>query len=138
MPGLRFSTHQSLSPLPPTQFAHDDKKKTNSLVADPHHPATSTKAIVEAAKVDGPDAELAQGRRAHDARLDRDVEIRILEDRRGVLGEDLAHCHEFGVARALFGRDRELVSRWSVLFGVWRCLPGGNEQAIVLGHARSC
>ena len=73
----------------------------NLLVTDAHDTATATEAIVEAAKVDGADAELAQDGGTHDAWLYGDVQVSLLEDRRWVLVQDLAEGHEFGMACSL-------------------------------------
>jgi hypothetical protein len=52
----------------------------DSLITDTHDTTTATEAIVEATKVDGANAELAQDRSTHDAWLDSDVQVRLLED----------------------------------------------------------
>ena len=61
-------------------FQHQCLALKNLLITDTHDTATTTEAIVEATKVDGADAELAQDRSTHDAWLDSDVQVRLLED----------------------------------------------------------
>lgn len=73
----------------------------NSLVTDAHDSTTATEAVIEAAKVDGADAELAQDRGAHDAWLDGDIQVGLLENLGFVFGQDLAQGHELGMAGAL-------------------------------------
>lgn len=80
LPGSRWS------PLPRYSKAEQKDAGGNSLVADPHDTATPSKAIVETTKIDGTDAELAQSRGAHDARLDRDVQVGVLNDGRRIIG----------------------------------------------------
>ena len=78
----------------------------DSLVANSHDSTASTKAVVEAAKVDGSDAELAQRRGTHDAWFHRNVQVGILQHRGRVLGENLAQGHKLCVASSLLGRNR--------------------------------
>lgn len=66
-----------------------------------HNAATAAKALIRAAKVNSPDAELAQNGRAHYAWLHRHVEVGLRKDAGGVAGEDLGERDEFGVPRAL-------------------------------------
>lgn len=73
----------------------------NSLITDTHDSTTATKAVIEAAKVDSADAELAQDRGAHDARLNSDIQVTLLKDLGLVFGEDLAQGDELGMASAL-------------------------------------
>lgn len=75
----------------------------DALVHVHRHDTTSTaKAVIEAAKVDAADSELAQSRSAHDAGLDGYVEVGGVQDGRVVARHDLAESDEFGVASALF------------------------------------
>lgn len=73
----------------------------HSLVTDAHDSTAATKAVVEAAKVDGVDAELAQDRGAHDAWLHSDIQVGLLEDLRVVFGKDLAQGNKLGMAGSL-------------------------------------
>ena len=61
-------------------FQHQCLALKNLLITDTHDTATTTEAIVEAAKVDGADAELAQDGGTHDAWLYGDVQVCLLED----------------------------------------------------------
>jgi hypothetical protein len=67
-----------------------------------HDTSSSAEAVIEAAKVDAADSELAQSRSAHDAGLDGHVEVGGVQDGRVVAGHDLAESDELGVAGALF------------------------------------
>jgi len=67
-----------------------------------HDTTGAAKAVVEAAKVDAADPELAQSGSAHDAGLDGHVEVGGVQDGRVVAGHDLAEGDELGVAGALF------------------------------------
>lgn len=69
----------------PNQYLRFQGKKKdirceNLLITDTHDTATAAEAIVEAAKVDGADAELAQDRGTHDAWLYSDVQVGLLEN----------------------------------------------------------
>lgn len=63
--------------------------------------AGAAKALVRAAEVDGVDFELAEHGCAHDAGLDGDVEIALLEEGRGLRLEELADGDELAVRGAL-------------------------------------
>jgi hypothetical protein len=71
------------------------------LFVNLQHAPVAAEAVVEAAKVDGADAKLAQGRGAHDTWLDGDVQVRVGEDGLRVLFEDLGNGHELGMAGSL-------------------------------------
>lgn len=71
------------------------------LVVDMEHASGAAKPVVPAAKVDGANGELPQGRGAHDARLNGDIEIGLAQDGRRVAGQDLRDCDEFRVSRAV-------------------------------------
>jgi len=66
-----------------------------------HDAASAAKAVVETAKVDAADSELAQSGSAHDAGLDCHVEVGGVQDRWVVAGHDFAEGDELGVAGAL-------------------------------------
>lgn len=68
---------------------------------DAEDTAAAAEAVVEAAEVDGADAELAQGGGTHDAGLDGYVEVGFVEDRRGVREEDVLDGDEFSVTSSL-------------------------------------
>lgn len=94
-----------------SQVCSDGSSSQHSLVTDAHDSTTATEAVVEAAKVDGVDAELAQDRGAHDAWLDSDIQVGFLENLRVVFGKDLAQGNELGMTGSLVPRmsdgDRE-------------------------------
>lgn len=89
----------------------------HSLVTDAHDSTTATEAVVEAAKVDGLDAELAQDRGAHDAWLDSDIQVGLFENLWVVLGKNLAQGNELSMAGTLVpsmsdgDRERRRVSK---------------------------
>jgi hypothetical protein len=62
---------------------------------------SSSKAFIVAAKVYCPDAKLTQTRCAHHTRLYRDVQIRVFENTRWMLLQNLCDCDEFCMASAL-------------------------------------
>lgn len=68
-----------------------------------HDTATATESLVRTTKVNSADAELTQRRRAHDARFDRDVEVRLSQHACAFGLEYLTQGDELGVAGALFG-----------------------------------
>jgi hypothetical protein len=63
--------------------------------------ASSAKALVPASEVDSPDSVLAQHRGAHDAWLDSDIEVGLVEDADGVLRQDTGDSDELGVSGAI-------------------------------------
>lgn len=65
------------------------------------HAARPAEPLVRAAKIHAANAILAQERRAHDAWFDRDVEVRVREDVRGMGGEEGAQREVFTVGGAL-------------------------------------
>jgi hypothetical protein len=67
------------------------------------HTASAAESLVPAAKVDCSNAVLAEHRGAHDARLDGDIEVGLVEDADGVLGQDASNGNEFGVSGAIEG-----------------------------------
>jgi hypothetical protein len=66
----------------------------------------ASKALIPTAKVDGPDTILAQHRSAHDAGLDSDIEIDLVEDLDRMLGQNAGNGHELGVSGAVQGSIR--------------------------------
>lgn len=73
------------------------------LGVDIEDPSCSAKALVPASKIDGANAVLAQHRGAHDAGLDGDIEVRLVEDGDGVLGQDAGNGDKLGVPGAVEG-----------------------------------
>lgn len=71
------------------------------LVVDVENASSAAKSVVPAAKVDGADVELPEGRGAHDARLNGDIEIGLAQDGRRVAGQDLRDCDKFRVSCAV-------------------------------------
>jgi hypothetical protein len=67
------------------------------LGVDVQDTSSTTEALVPAAKIDGPDAILAQHGSAHDAGFDSDIEIGLVEDLDGMLGQDAGNGDELGV-----------------------------------------
>jgi len=86
-----------------TRFETRRKKSIDkhSLRTQLHNPTTTPESLIQTPKIHGSDAVLPQRRSAHDARLDGDVEVRLVQDGERVLGDDLADGDEFGVAGAL-------------------------------------
>jgi hypothetical protein len=62
--------------------------------------ARTAEALVPAAKVHGADAVLAEHGSTHDTRLDRDIEIGLVENLERVLGQDACNGHELGMPGA--------------------------------------
>jgi hypothetical protein len=73
------------------------------LGVDVQDTSSTPKALIPASKVDSSDAVLAQHRSAHDARLDSDIEICLIEDLDGILGENASNGNELGVSSAIQG-----------------------------------
>jgi hypothetical protein len=73
---------------------------------DIQHPTCSAKTLIPAPEVDSPDTILAQHRGAHDAWLDSNIEIRLVEDADGVLRQDARNSDELGVSGAVQGSVR--------------------------------
>ena len=73
---------------------------------DVQHASGASEPLVPAAKVHGADAVLAKHRGAHDARLDCNVEVRLLQVGDGVLGQDAGQSNKLGVPRAVQGAVR--------------------------------
>lgn len=75
-----------------------------------HHASAAAETVVEAPEVHRPDAVLPQRGGTHDARLNGDVQVGLLEDGLRMLGHDFRERDELGVARALSDRrqPREL------------------------------
>jgi hypothetical protein len=67
---------------------------------------SASKALVPAAKVNGPDTILAQHGSAHDTGLDSDIEIDLVENLDRMLGQDAGNGHELGVSGAIQGPIR--------------------------------
>jgi hypothetical protein len=63
--------------------------------------ARTAEALVPAAKVHGADAVLAEHGSTHDTRLDRDIEIGLVENLERVLGQDACNGHELGMPGAI-------------------------------------
>jgi hypothetical protein len=100
---LHIESAQEHDRLLPEQASVDRVRRVDALVHVHRHDTTGTaKAVVEAAKVDAADSELAKGRGAHDAGLDGHVEVGGVQDGRVVAGHDFAESDELGVAGALF------------------------------------
>ena len=70
---------------------------------DGEHTTCPTKALIATAVVHSPDMILAQSRGAHDARLNRDVEIGRGHDAGRMRGEELGDGNELGMLRAVPG-----------------------------------
>jgi hypothetical protein len=99
---LHIEPPQQHNRLLAEQASIDRISRIDTLVhVDSHHAASAAKTVVETAKVDAADTELAKSRSAHDARFDRHVEIGGVQDGWVVVGHDLAESDEFGVAGAL-------------------------------------
>jgi hypothetical protein len=64
---------------------------------------SAPEALVPAAKVDGPDAILAQHGSAHDTGLDSDIEVDLVEDLDWMFGQNTGNGHELGVPGAVQG-----------------------------------
>jgi hypothetical protein len=73
------------------------------LRVDVEDTACASKALIPATKVDGPNTVLAQHGSAHDTWLDSDIEVSLVENLDGVLGEDAGNGDEFGVSGAVQG-----------------------------------
>jgi hypothetical protein len=65
------------------------------------HTTSAAEALVPAPKVDGADTILTQHRSTHDARLDGDIEVRLLECADGHSGQDAGQGDKFGVSGAI-------------------------------------
>lgn len=63
----------------------------------------ATKALVPAAKVDASNAILTQHGGTHDARLDGDIEVGLVEDIDGILGQDTSNSDKFSVPGTIEG-----------------------------------
>ena len=59
---------------------------------------SATESLIPAPKVDRSNAVLAQHGGAHDARLDGDIEVSLVKDADGVLGQDACNGDELGVS----------------------------------------
>jgi hypothetical protein len=68
--------------------------------------ARAAETLVPAAKVHGANTVLAKHRGTHDARLDRDIEIGLVEDRERMLGQNAGNGHELGMSGAIEGAVR--------------------------------
>lgn len=68
--------------------------------------ACAAEALVPAAKVDGADAVLAQHGGAHDAGLDRDIEVGLVENLDGMLRQNASNGDKLGVPGPVQGPVR--------------------------------
>jgi hypothetical protein len=68
---------------------------------DVQYTPSATEALIPAAEVHSTDTILTQHGCAHDARLDSDIEIGLVEDLDGMLGQDTSNGDEFGVSGAI-------------------------------------
>jgi hypothetical protein len=69
---------------------------------DVHDTSASAEAIVQTSEIDGANAILSQGRGAHDAGLDGDIEVGIVEDGLRMARHDFGQGDELGVPRSLW------------------------------------
>lgn len=76
------------------------------LGVDIQHTTGSAKSLVPAAKINGSDTILTEHRGAHDAWLDSDIEIRLIQDADGMLGQDAGDGDELGMPGAIQGAVR--------------------------------
>lgn len=84
------------------QASIDRISRIDTLVhVNGHDAASAAETIVQAAEVNAADTELAKSRSAHDAGLNRHVEVGGVQNGRMVAGHDLAESDELGVASAL-------------------------------------
>lgn len=67
------------------------------------HAASAAESLVPAAEVDCSDAVLAEHGGTHDARLDGDIEVGLVEDADGVLGQNASNGDELGVSGTIEG-----------------------------------
>lgn len=67
------------------------------LGVDVQDAPSAAKALVPTAKVDTPNAVLAQHGGAHDARLDGDIEVGLVENLDWIFGQDTSDGNELGV-----------------------------------------
>jgi hypothetical protein len=61
----------------------------------------ASESLVPAAKIDGSDSVLAKHGGAHDARLDGNIEVSLVEYADGVLGQNACNGDELGVSGAI-------------------------------------
>jgi hypothetical protein len=73
---------------------------------DVHYASSATKALIPATKVDGADTVLTQHGSTHDAGLDCDVQVDLVKDLDGVLGENASDGDKLGVSGAIQGPVR--------------------------------
>lgn len=100
---LHIETAQQHDGLLAEQASIDRERRIHAFIhVDCHDTAGAAEAIIEAAKVDAANAELAESRSAHDAGLDGYVEVGRVQDGRVVARHNLAESDELGVAGALF------------------------------------
>lgn len=76
------------------------------LKVNVQYTSRTTKTLVPAAKVHGADTILTQHGSAHDARLDSDIEIGLIEDLDRVLRQDTSNGNKFRVPGAVKGAVR--------------------------------
>lgn len=112
---LHVKLPQKHDSLLPEQASVDRVGRIYALIGvDGHDSAAATEAVIQAAKVHGADAVLAESGSAHDARLDGDIKVRLLEDAGRVLRHDLGEGDKFRMACAL---SKMLVSTGSAEAG---------------------
>lgn len=73
---------------------------------DVEHTASTAKALIPAAEVDGSDSILTQHGSAHDTGLNGDIKVCFLQDADGMLGQNAGKSNELGVPRAIEGAIR--------------------------------
>lgn len=73
---------------------------------DVENSSRSTEPLVPTAKVDSADTILAEHGCAHDARLDGNIEVCLIEDGNRMLGQDTSNGHKLGVPCAVQGAVR--------------------------------
>lgn len=71
------------------------------LRVDIENPSRSSKSLIPASEVDSSDTVLAKHGRTHDAWLDGDIQVRLVEHTDGVLRQDAGDGNELGVPRAV-------------------------------------
>jgi hypothetical protein len=76
------------------------------LRVDVQDTTSAAESLVPAAKVDGADAILTKHGGAHDARLDCDIEIGLVENLERVLGEDASNRNKLSMSGAIEGAVR--------------------------------